>query len=195
MIKGYFGVPGCGKTTLLAKAYKKLHKKYDKVYSVNCTIKGATRLENGKETVRKYKFYNALFLWDEITIDYDNRDFKYFTKEDKEFWLLHRHFGIDIIYVTQNYENVDKKIKDITEELWYIHKPVTPIFNKLSVAKRIYRKININEMTSDLTLGYRFSEGLEKIFVKNNEICIRKLFYKYFNTKEEITMEDRPIYE
>jgi zona occludens toxin (predicted ATPase) len=192
MIKCYFGVPGCGKTTMLARAYKKQHKKYDKVYTINCDIKGAKRID--KLVIEKYKMYKVLILWDEITLDYDNRNFKEFSAAAKEFWLLHRHFNIDIIYATQNYENVDKKIRDITDELWYMKKPVMLGLRNLTIAKRIYRKININEMTSDLTLGYRFSEGLEKILVKNNEICIRRFFYKYFNTKEELNMEGREIY-
>lgn len=193
MIKCYFGTPGCGKTSLLARAYKKNKKKYDRVYTINCDIKGCKKID--KTITEEYKMYNTLILWDEITLDYDNRNFKEFSQKAKEFWLLHRHFKVDIIYATQNFENVDKKIRDITEELWYIHKPVVPIFKELSVAKRIYRKININENTADLTLGYRFSQGLEKLFVKNNEICMRRIFYKLFNTNEELTMERREIYD
>lgn len=193
MIKCYFGVPGSGKTTLLARAYKKNRKKYDHIYSINCDIEGVKRIK--KEDTENYKFYNTLILWDEITLDYDNRNFKEFSQKAKEFWLLHRHLGIDIIYSTQNYENVDKKIRDITDELWYMKKSVTPILKNFTIAKRIYRKININEQTSDLTLGYRFCEGLEKIFVKNNEIVLRKLYYKYFDTNEELELESRRLYE
>ena len=142
MIKGYFGVPGVGKTTTLVKEYRKNRKKYKNIYSVNVDIKGCKRIT--KEDFRKYEFEDSLILWDEITLDYDNRDFKNFTKEDKESWLLHRHMGVDIIYCTQNYENVDKKIKDITLELWYMSKSVVPILSEFTTCKKIYRTIKIN---------------------------------------------------
>ena len=193
MIKGYFGVPGCGKSTTLVKEYRKNRRKYKHIYTVNLEIKGIKQIT--KEDFRKYKFPNSLILWDEITLDYDNRDFKTFTKEDKEAWLLHRHFGTDIIYATQNYENVDKKVRDLTIELWYMNKSVIPLFRGFTTTKRIYRNININENTSELTLGYRFCNKIEGIFVSNFKIIWRRKYYKYFNSFDELTMKERKEYE
>lgn len=193
MIKGYFGVPGVGKTTTLVKEYRKNRKKYKNIYSVNVDIKGCKRIT--KEDFRKYQFEDSLILWDEITLDYDNRDFKNFTKEDKESWLLHRHMGVDIIYCTQNYENVDKKIKDITLELWYMSKSVVPILSEFTTCKKIYRTININENTSELTLGYRFCNLIESFFVSNFKIIFRRRFYKYFDSWEKLGIKERKKYE
>lgn len=197
MIKGYFGTPGVGKSTNLVKIARKeqrrLFKRYDHIYTVNIDIKGCTRIT--KEDFEKYRFKNSLILWDEITLDYDNRNFKDFSKEAKESWLLHRHMGLDIIYVTQNFENVDKKIRDLTIELWYMQKSVLPFIKGFTTSKRIYRKININEFTSELTLGYRFCNLLESFFVKNLEICYRKRYYKYFDSFDELGLEKRVQYE
>ena len=193
MIKGYFGVPGVGKTTTLVKEYRKNRKKYKNIYTVNVDIKGCKRIT--KEDFRKYEFEDSLILWDEITLDYDNRDFKNFTKEDKESWLLHRHMGVDIIYCTQNYENVDKKIKDITLELWYMSKSVVPILAEFTTCKKIYRTININENTSELTLGYRFCNLIESLFVSNFKIIFRRRFYKYFDSWEKLGIKERKKYE
>lgn len=193
MIKGYFGVPGVGKTTTLVKEYRKNRKKYKNIYSVNVDIKGCKRIT--KEDFRKYEFEDSLILWDEITLDYDNRDFKNFTKEDKESWLLHRHMGVDIIYCTQNYENVDKKIKDITLELWYMSKSVVPILSEFTTCKKIYRTININENTSELTLGYRFCNLIESFFVSNFKIIFRRKYYKYFDSWEKLGIKERKKYE
>lgn len=193
MIKGYFGVPGCGKSTTLVKEYRKNRKKYDNIYSVNIEIKGVKQIT--KKDVRKYRFKNALILWDEITLDYDNRNFKEFTKEDKEFWLLHRHMGVDVIYATQNYENVDKKIRDLTIELWYMSKSVIPLCRGFTTTKRIYRNININENTSELTLGYRFCNRIEGIFVSNFKVIWRRKYYKYFNSFDELNLKEREQYE
>lgn len=196
-IIGYFGIPGCGKSTNLVKIarkeQKRIKERYEHIYTINIDIKGCKRIT--KEDFEKYRFKNSLILWDEITLDYDNRDFKNFSKNAKESFLLHRHMGLDIIYATQNYENVDKKIKDITLELWYMNKSVIPILKELTTSKRIYRKITINENTSELTLGYRFCNFIESIFVSNFEICFRRRYYKYFDSYDELELEKREYYE
>lgn len=192
MIKGYFGVPGVGKTTILIseylKAKNKLIPRYDNIYSVNVDIEGVERIT--KEQFESEIFENSLILWDEITLDYDNRDYKNFSPQARKAWLLHRHFGSDVIYATQNYENVDKKIKDITMELWYLNKSVIPLLSEFTTAKRIYRNITINENTSELTMGYRFCSFLEGILVTNFRSILRKKYYKYFDTNENVGMKD-----
>lgn len=200
MIKCYFGVPGCGKTSQLTKiAIKELKKmslhtsKYKNIYTINFTCSGCIHIS--WEDLSKYKFYDSLILIDEITMDADNRKFKFFTDEHRDFFLLHRHLGLDIIYATQNYENVDKKIRDITNDLWYISKSVVPFFNKFSKAKKIYRQININEHTSELTLGYRFCNFIEGLFARNFELTFRPFTFKYFNSFDELTLKNRPIYD
>lgn len=196
-IIGYFGVPGCGKSTTLVKIarkeQKRLKKRYKHIYTVNIDIKGCTRIT--KQDFEKYKFTDSLILWDEITLDYDNRDFKSFSLNAKESFCLHRHFGLDIIYATQNYENVDKKIRDLTLELWYMSKSVVPLLSQFTTSKRIYRQININENTSDLTLGYRFCNLLESFFVSNVQLVYRRRYYKYFDSFDELQMKERESYE
>ena len=151
MIKCYFGVPGVGKSTVLCKEYRKNRHKYDHIYTINLQIKGVPMIT--KEDLEKYKFVNTLILWDEITMDADNREFKSFSKPLRDF------------------------LKSFTS------------------SKRIYRKININEFTSDLTLGYRFCNFLESIFVSNYKICFRRRYYKYFDTHDELSLKGRVLYE
>ena len=193
MIKAYFGVPGCGKSTTLVKEYRKNRKKYKHIYTINIDIKGCKRIE--KEDLEKYKFSDSLILWDEITMDADNREYKSFSKPLRDFFLLHRHMGVDIIYATQNFENVDKKIRDLTSELWYMSKSVVPLLSELTTCKRIYRNININENTSELTLGYRFCNFIESLFVSNFNIIIRRKYYKYFDSWDELNIKERINYE
>ncbi|MDE5889054.1 MAG: zonular occludens toxin domain-containing protein [Bacilli bacterium] len=146
------------------------------------------------DDLSKYKFVNSLILIDEITLDADNRNFKNFNSAIRDFFLLHRHLGLDIIYATQNYENVDKKIRDVTNDLWYMSKSVVPILRNFTTSKKIYRKININEHTSELTLGYRFCNFIESLFAKNFEITFRPFTYKYFDSFDELNLSDRPLY-
>ncbi len=193
MIKAYFGVPGCGKSTTLVKEYRKNRKKYDHIYTLNIDIKGCKKIT--KEDLEEYKFTNSLILWDEITMDADNREYKTFSKPLRDFFLLHRHLGVDIIYATQNYENVDKKVRDLTSELWYMSKSVVPILKGFTTCKRIYRNININENTSELTLGYRFCNLIEGLFVSNFNIIWRRKYYRYFDSWDEIKLKGRKDYE
>lgn len=193
MIKCYFGVPGVGKSTILVREYKKCKRHYDHIYTINLQIKGVEMIN--REDLEKYKFKNTLILWDEITMDADNRSFKSFSSDLRDFFILHRHFGCDIVYATQNFENVDKKVRDLTSELWYMSKSVVPLLRSFTTAKRIYREININEHTSELTLGYRFCNFLESIFVSNFRLCWRRRYYKYFDTHDELSLKGRVLYE
>lgn len=192
MIKCYFGVPGAGKSTILVKEYRKRRKKYKNIYTINIDIEGCERIT--KEILEKYVIYDSLILWDEITMDADNREFKSFSQDLRDFFILHRHLGCDIIYATQNFENVDKKIRDLTSELWYMSKSVIPFFREFTTAKRIYRNININEYTSDLTLGYRFCNLLESFFTSNFMIIFRRKYYKYFDSYNTLGLEKREKY-
>jgi len=196
LITCYFGVPGVGKTTLLTKlavkAIKRMNRgkgKYDQVYT-NFYCKGALRLDF--KDLNKYKITNSLILLDEITMDADNRDFKQFPTGIRDFFILHRHLNNDIIYATQGYDAVDKKIRLLTQELWYMQKSVIPFFSGVTSAKRIYRTIDINEHTSELTLGYRFCNFIESICTSNYKTVWRRRYYKYFDSFDEGVLESRP---
>ena len=128
-------------------------------------------------------------------MDADNREYKTFSKDLRDFFILHRHLNCDIIYVTQNFENVDKKIRDLTSELWYMQKSVVPLLRGFTTAKRIYRNININEHTSELTLGYRFCNLIESFFVSNFNIIWRRKYYKYYDSWDELSLKERSNYE
>lgn len=198
MITCYFGTPGCGKTSFLAWYAKKYQKKmkrgkcpYDSIYS-NVPIKGCKQIT--VNDLAKFRVPNALILLDEITLDVDSRDYKSFSQGLKEFFLLHRHDFIDIVYCCQDYSSVDKKIRDCTFDLWYVSRSVVPFFKNFSSAKCIYRNININEYSSELTLGYRFSHFLEKIFAKSKKIIRLRPLWCLFDSHDLLQLADRPVF-
>ena len=197
MISGYFGVPGCGKTTILAKlAQKELRRirrgrsSYDHVLT-NFYCKGCEKIQ--LSDYKKFKTTRCLILLDELTLDADSRSFKSFPAEIKEFIVLHRHLCCDIVYFVQDYSRVDKTIRELTNDLWYVRKSVVPFFNRFSVARRIFRNITINDFTSDLVLGYRFSKFLERLFVPKGcmKITYRPRWYKFFDSFDEGCMRSR----
>lgn len=199
MITCYFGVPGCGKTTLLTKfavteARKVLKGKsrYKHVYT-NFFCVGCEKIDF--HVLDKYCVRDALIILDEITLDADNREFKSFSKGTRDFFVLHRHLGNDIIYATQSFELVDLKIRQLTQELWYMSRSVVPVLRSFTTAKRIYREVAINEHTSELTLGYRFCNIIESFFVSNCKIAYRRKWYKYFDSYDDTHFNNRLLFQ
>lgn len=194
MITGYFGVPGVGKTTMLTKIARKALKsrRYAHVYT-NFYCLGCEQIDF--QDLIQYKLYDSLIVLDELTLDADNRNFKSFPKEIRDFFVLHRHLGCDIVYATQSFELVDLKIRQLTHDLWYLTRSVVPFFSLFVKGRRIYRNININEHTSELTLGYRFCRFFELIFASNFKMAFTPFYYRYFDTSEEGSLERRPLFD
>lgn len=199
MILGLFGIPGVGKTTTGTKFARdelkriKRGKSNYKGVATSFYCKGCLKVT--WEDLAKYKFYDILVIFDELGLDADNRNFKDFSKGHRDFFTLHRHLGIDFIYLTQDYSKVDAKIRALTQELWYMSRSVVPFLRNFTVCKRIFRTITINENTGDLNMGYRFCNLVERFFVSNFKIIFRPLYYKYFDSYDECQLSDRPILE
>lgn len=184
MITCFFGLPGCGKSTMLAKiAAKELRRiakgksKYKRVLS-NYYIEGCQEL--CFDMIGCVDMSDSLILIDEISLDADSRDFKQFNKQLKQFFILHRHYGCDIVYATQQYDGVDRKIRELTHDLWYMKK-----MGQITYATAIYRHITITE-ESDIKVGYVFPTIFKILFdLRHNvKLCYRPRYYKYFDSFE-----------
>lgn len=119
----FFGLPGSGKTTIMASlAYKAVvGKKYDNVYSnVHMSIPGVTYIDN--DCIGKFDLHDGLILIDEATLFADSRAYKTFDTGKLVYFLEHRHFNVDIILFTQQWDGVDRKIRVITDRVYYVYK-------------------------------------------------------------------------
>lgn len=181
MVSGYFGLPGCGKSTFLTMmARKELRRiqngksKYKHVLT-NFYCEGCESIDY--RVLGHYEIRDSLILLDEITLDADSRNFKQFDSFHKHFFLMHRHYGCDIVYFTQQYDGVDKKIRDITVDLFFVRR-----LGPFSIAKRIWRILDINEQTKEIVQGYRFSNFFELLFMFPFKFCFRPRWYKYFDS-------------
>ncbi len=139
MINGVFGLPSAGKSLFLAYCadralkgksisvggYSLQHfRKYDKVYT-NFPFIGTYKLDFER---LGYDDYNhCLILVDEIMLLCDSRNFRSFGENLKFFFSQHRKMHVDFIYCSQSYDDVDKKIRGLTQQYFYI-KRILPHF-------------------------------------------------------------------
>lgn len=193
MVSLYFGLPGCGKTTVLASmAYQEVKKiargrsRYAAVYStVHLSIPGVVYIDH--DCIGKYDLSQSLILVDEGTIFADSRDFKSFGKDKISFFLLHRHYKCDIIIFTQQWDGIDRKIRVITDRVYYIYKPWLlghwrSKWYRIPYGIIIPDKKNAGEKLGEIIQGYCKPDFFTRLFLTKK--IWRPRFYKYFDTYE-----------
>lgn len=135
MISGVFGLPGAGKSMFLAYVAECAldHKRciigghvihngdFDHVQT-NFPFAGCEKLDFEKLGVVGYE--NTLFLIDEISLFADSRNFKNFSQSTQFFFTQHRKFGNSVVWCSQSYDDTDKKIRNLTEQYFYIKRSI-----------------------------------------------------------------------
>lgn len=171
-----FGKKGSGKNTLLTKWSIMYNKLGYTVYS-DSEIFNTYKLDTN--WIGRYDFpKNSVLLIQEAGITWNNRDFKSFPKEVTKFFKLQRHKGVIVVLASQSFD-VDKKLRDLTDEMYLI----TNFMRIFSVAKRINKKITISKADDEtgeswLTESYSFDLPF---FWKFTYI---PRYVKYFNSFE-----------
>lgn len=197
----FFGLPGSGKTTMMTYLAKKATGKfsrYKNVYSnVGLSIPGVIRIDN--DCIGKYNLSNGLILIDEASLFADSRDYKNFSKALIQFFLLHRHYKVDIYLFTQQWDGVDRKIRVITDRVYYIYKG--KILGKwFSSYYRIPYGIIIpdpnnkkggnGEKLGEIIQGYAKPHWIVRLFCTTH--LFRPFYYKYFDSWEAPELDPLP---
>ena len=189
MVSLYFGLPGSGKTTyataIAVKEQKRIEKgisKYKHVYT-NFPVfyKGILQLQ--AEMLGKLGYEESLIIIDEATLIADSRDYKKFSQEMKSFFLMHRHFQCDVVLFTQQWDAVDKKIRVITDHVYYVHKGAfrrwISYANIIPYGIIIPDKKDNSEKYGEIIQGYCRGTFFQRMFAKRIK---RRKYYKYFDT-------------
>lgn len=202
MIKLYFGLPRSGKTTLFSKfvldnslKILKGRSKY-KYICGNVDLKGIPFYRRIKfEWLGQYDTRDCLILIDEATIECDSRNFKVWNKDKTEFFVLHGHYKCDIILFTQIYNRVDKTIRDITNDVYYMWKPLL-IGHWFTRYVRIPYGIDIpkkgkdnSDTNGEISMGYYQPSLFDKIFAPT---MYRPRYYQYFDSWEASVLPPLP---
>lgn len=205
MIRRYFGLPGCGKTTFAVKLAVSrarlitlgLDKKHKFVFT-NFNVNHPYVFKIDNDMIGKYNFENCLLIIDEATLFADNRDYKSFDKSKRDFFMLHRHYNCDIYLFHQEAGGVDKKIRSITDGCYYIKKcklrPWRTKVIKLQYKVAIPESKGLvdgegHELTEDVVMGYCMPSKISQMLSLSFD---RRRLYKYFDSYERPELDPIP---
>lgn len=191
MINLYFGMPGTGKTSMIAYLAhnKSFRRKYKNLYTnIDLADTDYIRIEN--DWIGKYNITDGAILIDEGSIFADNRDYKNFSKALTNFIMLHRHYRVDIYIWSQQYNAVDKKIRSLTNNLYYMYKPLLTGWYKtkwykipygIVIPDRKKNKERTGNSLGEIEEGYCKPSLIQRIFARSFN---RRKTYRYFDSWE-----------
>lgn len=198
----YFGLPGCGKTTLLAKrAFQESRRisrhrsPYSRIFG-NIPLSGIDHYEQIRfSDLGRYMYRDALILIDEASLEVDARNYKNFPEHTKRFILLHRHYRVDICFYNQRWDGMDLYIRTITDRVYYVYK--SRFISRLWLS-RMYRvpygiiipsKKDDNQKLGEIIQGYCKPSFLVRLF---SPVVFRPRYYKYFDSFSVDPLPDPP---
>lgn len=147
-----FGKKGSGKTTFLTKTAVKAMRKGKTVYST-VEIPGAILYD--VQNIGVYTFpHNAVILIDEVGMIWDNRNYKNFRMDVRDYFKLQRQYRNTVYLFSQTFD-VDVKLRNLTDSM-YLCKC---FFGFMSIARKIKRDIVIVSPQGDSEA--RIADSLE----------------------------------
>lgn len=129
-----FGKKGSGKTTYMCKLSYKYHKKGYNIYS-NIDLPYSTTIDISTLGIMVPP-PNSVLLVDEVGMIWDNRQFKNFRNDVRDYFKLQRHYR-NIVYLFSQTFDIDVKLRNLTDSMYLCTCPL-PF---LSVVRRIKRSI------------------------------------------------------
>lgn len=124
-----------------------------------------------------------LLLVDEVGMIWDNRDFKKFKPEVRNWFKLQRHYHTKVVLFSQTFD-IDKKLRDLTDQMFLVRN----FARCWTLGKKIRKFITIsnNQDSADggsLTEGLEFESGFFW-FMGTRTLTYIPKYSKYFNSFE-----------
>lgn len=136
------GKPGAGKSTTMVKLAYEYNKKGMTVYTTSY-IPGTYHIDVADLCKVELKPDSVLMI-DEASTVYDNRNFKKFTEEQRDYWVQYRHRKIIVWFFSQDF-NIDLKLRRLVHKLYCC----INYFGVYTVLKEVKRKFPV--ITQDQT--------------------------------------------
>lgn len=147
-----FGKKGSGKTTFLAKTAYKYIRKGRPVYST-VYVPGAHLFD--VNNIGQMGFpENAVIFIDEVGMIWDNRNYKTFRTDVRDYFKLQRHYHHTVYLFSQTFD-IDVKLRNLTDAMYLVRCHM----GWFSVARRIKRDIVLVEPQGDSEA--RIADSLE----------------------------------
>lgn len=182
----YFGKKGCGKTTHICKMSLKYLRHGKNVYTTEY-IPNTYHIDY--RDIGSYHFPEGSVIFiDEVGMIWDNRKFKDFKDEVRDFFKLQRHYKLTV-YLYSQCPDIDKKLRDLCDEL-YITKSY---FNCISVNKKIRRDLKIVEASAEAES--RITDDLKMMpffFPGARQYTYMPRYHKYFNSFSAPKLPKKP---
>lgn len=137
-----FGKKGSGKTTFLVKKAVQYMRRGKEVYST-VYIPGAHLFDVQEIGTHTFPPESVVFI-DEVGMIWDNRNFKGFRPEVRDWFKLQRHYRVTVFLFSQA-ADIDIKLRTLMDEMYLC----VCHMNFLSVARKIRRSITIVHPSGD----------------------------------------------
>lgn len=131
MMEGFYGLPGAGKTYLLASIGLDAIKKGREVYA-NFRLTGAHYFNDIFDIINVRK---GVILIDEINLSFPSRMWDKLPPQFLYFWSQTRKMELDIYFTSQHPDRVDKVPKEICNWSWWVVK-VKILFLDFHIARK-----------------------------------------------------------
>ena len=152
-----YGKKGSGKSTLLCKAAQVFHRQGRAVYSTE-PIKNTHLISESNYYEFKYP-PGSVVLVDEIGIVHDNRSFKSFSTQARDWYKLQRHAGIMVIACSQT-ADIDIKIRSLADRISIVRK----VTNFVNITSYYDRRIAVSRHHDEKGGQMKGSEIVDDVF-------------------------------
>lgn len=129
-----FGKKGSGKSTLLTKLAVRYSKRKWSVYTTE-NIPGTHNICDPRQIYNMHFPEKSCIFIDEVSLIWDNRDFKTMDKRVVEWFRYQRHHKCRVYFFSQTFD-IDKKLRDLADDMFLVNK----YFRVFVIAKHIVRK-------------------------------------------------------
>lgn len=185
-----FGRKGSGKSTYMVKLAVKYHKQGRLIFS-NVDVPYGTRIDISY-LGQFVPPPESVLLVDEVGMIWDNRNFKNFRNDVRDYFKLQRHYR-NIVYLFSQTFDIDIKLRNLTDAMYLVTSP----FPILSIVKRIKRTIVLVQPMADAE--GRIADNLQFVPFWMNLFGAKALQFtfiphwsKYFDSHET---PDLPFFE